>query len=132
MKKLIPMLMIVMSGKSVEACLQHKEVHNKPIQSVIYKSYQAQGMASWYGPGFHGRKTANGERFNRYGLTAAHKTLPLGTKVKVTNKDTKQSIIVRINDRGPYVSGRLIDLSEGAAKSIGLKGIGQVKLASIR
>lgn len=88
------------------------------------------GVASYYGRGFHGRKTANGERFNKHELTAASKTLPLGTKVEVTNKETGESVDVRINDRGPYVKGRTIDLSEGAAKEIGMKrqGVARVEI----
>ncbi|WP_267383963.1 septal ring lytic transglycosylase RlpA family protein [Cyanobacterium sp. uoEpiScrs1] len=82
------------------------------------------GMASWYGPGFHGRLTANGERYNQNGLTAAHKNLPFGTKVRVTNLNNGRSITVRINDRGPYAHGRIIDLSKGAARVIGLMGSG--------
>jgi rare lipoprotein A len=82
------------------------------------------GIASWYGPGFHGRRTANGERFNQNALTAAHKTLPFGTKVKVTNLRNGQSVVVRINDRGPFTRGRVIDLSSAAAKVIGIKGSG--------
>lgn len=88
------------------------------------------GMASWYGPGFHGRRTANGERFNQNALTAAHKTLPFGTKVKVTNLRNGESVVVRINDRGPYAHGRVIDLSAAAARVIGIKssGVGNVAL----
>ncbi|MBK7255497.1 MAG: septal ring lytic transglycosylase RlpA family protein [Ignavibacteria bacterium] len=71
-------------------------------------------MASWYGPGFQGRKTANGERFNTYEMTAAHKTLPFNTLIKVTNLDNGVSTVVRINDRGPFVRGRIIDLSNAA------------------
>ena len=92
------------------------------------------GMASWYGPGFHGRRTANGERFNQNALTAAHKHLPFGTKVKVTNLRTGQSVVVRINDRGPFIRGRVIDLSAGAAKKIGVhsSGVAPVALDIIR
>ncbi len=82
------------------------------------------GMASWYGPGFHGRLTANGERYNQNGLTAAHKSLPFGTRVRVTNLNNGRSITVRINDRGPYARGRIIDLSKGAARIIGLMNSG--------
>jgi rare lipoprotein A len=82
------------------------------------------GVASWYGPGFHGHSTANGEKFNKYDFTAAHRTLPFGTKVRVTNTRTGRSVIVRINDRGPYSGGRIIDLSYGAAKAIGLHNSG--------
>ncbi|WP_279483859.1 septal ring lytic transglycosylase RlpA family protein [Aureimonas sp. SK2] len=86
------------------------------------------GPASWYGPRFHGRKTANGERFNQNALTAAHKSLPFGTKVRVTCRDSGKSVIVRINDRGPYHGGRVIDLSRAAASKIGIDGVGRVKL----
>jgi rare lipoprotein A len=80
------------------------------------------GWASWYGKQHQGRTTASGERFSRKQLTAAHRSLPLGTKVKVTNLRTKQQVVVKINDRGPYGGGkrRIIDLSEAAAKRVGL------------
>ncbi|WP_232214616.1 septal ring lytic transglycosylase RlpA family protein [Rubidibacter lacunae] len=91
---------------------------------------QLQGVASWYGPGFHGRPTASGERFNSNDLTAAHRSLPFGTKVRVTNTRNGQSVIVRINDRGPFTGGRVIDLSAAAAREIGLvnSGIGPVRI----
>lgn len=78
------------------------------------------GVASYYGKRFHGRRTANGERFDMNGLTAAHKTLPFGSKVRVTNRRNGRSVIVRINDRGPFVRGRTIDLSRRAAEQIGM------------
>jgi len=89
-------------------------------------------VASWYGPGFAGRRTSNGETYNPEGLTAASKTLPLGSHVRVTNPDTGRSVVVRINDRGPFVRGRSLDLSHGAAQRIGLtgKGVGRVQVAS--
>jgi rare lipoprotein A len=90
------------------------------------------GQASFYGAGdgFNGKKTANGETFNKNKLTAAHKTLPFGTIVKVTNLSNGQSVKVRINDRGPFVKGRIIDLSEKAAKKIDMrtKGVADVRL----
>ena len=88
------------------------------------------GIASHYGKGdgLHGKKTANGEKFNTYALTAAHRTLPFGTKVKVTNLDNKKTVIVTINDRGPFVRGRIIDLSKAAAKAIDMTGIEKVSL----
>src|SRR5438132_10602796 len=90
--------------------------------------------ASWYGPGFHGQTTASGETFNQHALTAAHRTLPLGTEAKVTNLETGQSVTVTINDRGPYVQGRQLDLSQAAAKQIGLikKGVAKVKIEAKR
>ena len=95
---------------------------SKPIQT---------GAASWYGPCFQGKRTASGEPFNTNHLTAAHKTLPFGTKVRVTNEQTGKSVVVRINDRGPYAHGRVIDLSKAAAEAVGISGVGQVTLASL-
>lgn len=90
------------------------------------------GHASWYGPGFHGRRAASGERFNQFGMTAAHKTLPFGTLIMVTNTSNGRSCIVRVNDRGPYVAGREIDLSYGAAQAIGMNGVANVRLDVLR
>ncbi|MDP8917577.1 MAG: septal ring lytic transglycosylase RlpA family protein [Pseudomonadota bacterium] len=89
------------------------------------------GRASWYGPGFHGRRTASGETFNTNALTAAHRTLPFGTKVRVVNKTTGKSVIVRINDRGPYAHGRVIDLSKASAQAIGISGVASVTVAQL-
>ncbi|NDJ17312.1 septal ring lytic transglycosylase RlpA family protein [Myxacorys almedinensis] len=88
------------------------------------------GMASWYGPGFDGNRSASGEVFNQNAMTAAHKSLPFGTKVQVTNLDNGKSVVVRINDRGPFSGGRVIDLSAGAARILGLiqSGVAPVKL----
>jgi len=86
------------------------------------------GRASWYGPKFHGQRTASGEVFNQWAKTAAHKSLPLGTRVRVTNLRNGESIVVRINDRGPYVAGRIIDLSRGAARAIGMGGTAPVRV----
>ena len=91
------------------------------------KSYQS-GVASWYGGYFHGRTTANGEKYDMWAMTAAHKTLPFGTRVKVTNTSNGDSTVVRINDRGPFVAGRVIDLSKAAANDIGMGGLAKVKL----
>jgi rare lipoprotein A len=89
------------------------------------------GRASWYGPGFHGRRTASGETFNTNELTAAHRTLPFGTRVRVVNKKTGKSVVVRINDRGPYAHGRVIDLSRASAQAIGILGVGSVDVAQL-
>ena len=86
------------------------------------------GIASWYGPGFHGKRTANGEIFNRNELTAAHKTLQMPSMVRVTNLDNGKSIIVRVNDRGPFSDNRIIDLSEKAASVIGMKNAGTARV----
>jgi len=86
------------------------------------------GKASWYGPGFHGKKSASGETFNQNAMTAAHKSLPFGTVVKVVDQRTDKSIEVRINDRGPYISGRIIDLSKAAATKLGMMQAGTAKV----
>ena len=83
------------------------------------------GGASWYG---HGSRTASGERFNPGGMTAAHRSLPFGTRVKVVHRGTGRSVVVRINDRGPFVRGRIIDLSRGASRALGMGGVAQVAL----
>ena len=93
--------------------------------------YEATGTASWYGDELRGRKTANGEAFNPDGLTAAHRTLPMQSYVEVTALDTGRTVIVRINDRGPYHGNRLIDLSHGAARRLGLVGNG-ARLVRVR
>lgn len=118
----------------------YKYLHKKPVSKkkpkpykVLGKYYQPlahskgfsqKGHASWYGKKFHGKKTANGEIYNMYGITAAHKTLPLGTYVRVYNLKNGKTLDLRINDRGPFVRGRIIDLSYGAAKKLGVIGPG--------
>ena len=82
------------------------------------------GQASWYGQAHHGKKTASGEVYDRMQLTAAHRTLPMGTRVRVTNVDNGRSVVVRINDRGPFKAGRVIDLSQAAARELGALGDG--------
>ncbi len=84
------------------------------------------GTASWYGPGFHGNRTSSGEIYDQYDLTAAHQTLPLGTRVAVTNLSNGREVDVRINDRGPFVKGRSLDLSYAAARSLGAIGPGTI------
>ena len=96
--------------------------------------YYEVGIASWYGPGFQGNRTANGEIYDMNGISAAHKTLPFGTIVRVVDLDTGKNIVVRINDRGPFIAGRIIDLSKGAAEKLGIvdKGIAHVGLRIVR
>lgn len=93
-------------------------------------NYEEVGMASWYGDAFNGRPTSTGERFNMHELTAAHKTLPLPGLVEVTNLENGRRVVVRINDRGPFVDGRIIDLSRGAAQELGMisQGVGRVRV----
>ncbi len=136
---------ITISSKAVASSLNDQEIEN--VNTFILKEQQISpiktptqvskngvknytGKASWYGPGFHGRRTASGQTFNQNDLTAAHRSLPFGTKVKVTNLRNGRSTVVRINDRGPFTGGRIIDLSAAAARAIGLynSGVGSVRL----
>ncbi len=87
-----------------------------------------EGIASWYGPGFNGKRTSNGEIYNMYAMTAAHRTLPFGTRVRVLDLENGRSVVVRINDRGPFVAGRIIDLSKAAAQVIHMDGTALVRL----
>ncbi|SDV48619.1 septal ring lytic transglycosylase RlpA family protein [Chitinasiproducens palmae] len=91
-------------------------------------NFEQTGKASWYGRGFHGRMTANGERFDMYALTAAHRSLPMSSYVRVTNESNQKSIIVKINDRGPFHGSRIIDLSYGAARALNLRGVQRVSI----
>ena len=91
-------------------------------------SYNETGIASWYGPGFHKERTANGEVFNQEEVTAAHKTLPMPSLVRVTNLDNGRSIVVRVNDRGPFVAGRIIDMSHRSAQLLGFDRVGTAKV----
>ncbi|HTQ14603.1 MAG TPA: septal ring lytic transglycosylase RlpA family protein [Rhizomicrobium sp.] len=90
--------------------------------------YDETGIASWYGPDFYGRRTANGELYDAGALTAAHRTLPMPVNVRVTNLDNGRSLVVRVNDRGPYAKGRIIDVSEHAAELLGFKGRGTARV----
>ncbi len=104
-------------------------IHGKkyvPIANA--RGFIQQGVASWYGKKFHGRKTSNGETYNMYAMTAAHKTLPMGTWVLVENLENHRKIKVRVNDRGPFVRGRIIDLSYSGAKKLGMVGPGTAKV----
>jgi rare lipoprotein A len=92
----------------------------------------ATGMASFYGPGFHGRRKANGERFDQNAMTAAHRTYPFGTRVRVTNLGNGRSVDVRVTDRGPFIRGRIIDVSLGAARHLGFVGQGVARVSVAR
>ena len=100
--------------------------------SGSFSEYSEEGIASWYGPGFNGRKTASGERFDTRELTAAHKTLPFNTLLKVTNLENGKSTIVRVNDRGPYARGRIIDLSLAAKNEIEMGGLAKVRIEIVQ
>ena len=95
-------------------------------QGIDPDGYRAEGKASYYGARHHGRKTASGERFDQHALTAAHRSLPFGSRVRVTNLRNDRSVVVRINDRGPYARGRIIDLSKRAAEQLDMLRAGVV------
>lgn len=102
-----------------------------PLQTS--RGYDEVGLASWYGSDFHGRKTANGQTYNMYGVSAAHKTLPLGSRVRVTNLENDRSVVLTVNDRGPFVNERILDLSYGAAKKLGTveRGVAKVRVTAL-
>lgn len=104
------------------------------VDRLTAPSVRLASQASWYGPGFHGRRTASGQVFNQHALTAAHRSLPFGTRVKVTNLNNGRSVVVAITDDGPHVSGRVIDLSMAAAERIGMisSGTAPVRLEVLR
>ena len=108
-----------------KATMRPYTIHGKRYYPSVVKTGEVfHGRASWYGPKFHGKLTSNGETYNMYDMTAAHKTLPMNTIVRVTNKSNGRSTIVRINDRGPFVDNRIIDLSKKAASNINMIGAG--------
>lgn len=91
-------------------------------------------VASWYGPKYHGRRTASGEVYDMHGLSAAHRTLPFGTRLRVTSLSSRRSVVVKVNDRGPFIDGRELDLSYGAAKAIGMveEGVARVRIERVQ
>jgi rare lipoprotein A len=95
-------------------------------------TYDKTGVASWYGPGFHGNRTANGEKYDKYDLTAAHPTLPMPSLVRVTNLDNGKSLVVRVNDRGPFAENRIIDLSKRSAQLLGITGLAKVRVQFLK
>lgn len=99
------------------------------VASNTVRKFSQTGMASWYGRQFHGRKTASGETFDMNGLTAAHRSLPLNCYIRVTNKTNGKSIVVKVNDRGPFHGNRVLDLSYGAAKQLGITNAGTAKVS---
>ncbi len=114
----LPVLALLLSGCSTSPFGGGESGHD----------YRAEGKASYYGAKHHGKRTASGERFNQHALTAAHRTLPFGTRVKVTNLNNDRSVVVRINDRGPHIRGRIIDLSREAADRLGMLRAGVVRV----
>ena len=99
------------------------------VASNTVRKFSQTGMASWYGRQFHGSKTASGETFDMNALTAAHRSLPLNCYIRVTNKDNGKSVVVKVNDRGPFHGNRVLDLSYGAAKRLGITNAGTAKVS---
>jgi rare lipoprotein A len=113
---LLPLFLV--SGCGTSSSIRHAPASGYPV------GYVERGMASWYGPGFHGKKTANGEIFDTHQLTAAHRTLPLGSVVQVRSLTSGRTVTVRVNDRGPFAKNRILDLSEAGARALGMVGNG--------
>jgi rare lipoprotein A len=113
---------------------QSKQMPSEKTSASDQPIHKEVGNASWYGPGLNGQETANGETFDQSKLTAAHPTLPMGTKAKVTNLENGKKVEVKINDRGPFVGNRVLDVSEGAAKKLDMKedGTTQVKIETVK
>ncbi len=133
----LPILGLLLTNSCTKSKLEDRYTPPTKPYKVMGKWYQPRrdsygfrqiGLASWYGDEFHGRKTANGEIYDMYAMTAAHKTLPFNTYVKVKNLENGQKQDVRINDRGPFVRGRIIDLSYAAANKLGIVGPGTAKV----
>ena len=114
----------------ISGCAFQGELKNP--EQVGKTTWSERGLASWYGPGFYGRKTANGELYYGKEMTAAHRTLPFNSRVEVIRRDNGKAIIVRINDRGPRIKGCIIDLSRAAAEKLGLSGIAKVKIRLVK
>jgi rare lipoprotein A len=116
----------------VQAGAVQSAAKSLPKKSARTKHWYEVGIASWYGTQFQGHRTAAGERFDMNTMTCAHPTLPMGTWLRVTNLRNRRIAFVRVNDRGPVVDGRIVDLSYAAAQAVGLVGVGKVKLESVR
>lgn len=114
--------------KTLEQSAPVKTLEEAPVKTLEKSAVIGEGMASYYGAELAGNRTASGERFNPGAMTAAHRTLPMGAKVRVTNKSNGKSVIVRINDRGPFAKGRIIDVSRGAAEKISMVRSGTARV----
>ena len=120
-------LLLLLCIMFLSSCASTPHVDHIPEQRGTYV------LTSWYGHKFHGKLTASGERFDMYAMTCAHRTLQFGTKLRVTNTENNKSVVVTVNDRGPFIHGRDLDLSYGAAKKIGIikQGVERVKIELI-
>jgi rare lipoprotein A len=129
----VPVLLISCSSAVRYTSSNISGKNSQEINSSVSGSFSQTGLASYYADKFDGRTTANGEIFSQNKFTAAHKTLPFGTKLKVTNIKNGKSVVVTVNDRGPYADGRIIDLSKAAAAELGMlnSGVAEVKIETI-
>lgn len=129
----LPLLSGACAGKGSPRALPAHAVKSVRNLEPIAEAPSETGTASYYGKGFHGRKTANGERFNMKAMTAAHRTLPLGTIVRVENLENHHFAVLKVNDRGPFIKGRILDVSQGAAKVLGFvrQGVTEVKVTPL-
>jgi rare lipoprotein A len=123
-KKLFPFLILLAMG-----CASSKEGMYRPYEPGRGISYREVGLASWYGEEYHGRKTANGEVYDMYAMTAAHRTLPFNLRVRVTNLENGKKAEFRINDRGPFIPGRIIDVSKSGARELGILDSGTARVS---
>jgi rare lipoprotein A len=124
----MPALRTIASAVCAVVCLSGFTIDASQARNAKNERFAQTGVASWYGPGFHGRKTASGEPFDQNRLTAAHRSLPLDSVVKVTNLENGKSVEVEINARGPYAKGRVIDLSRAAARHLDMTDDGTAKV----
>lgn len=121
-----PLLIALIAATLLSGCFKNPNYSSQSTHHHYRVNDQEKGLASWYGKRFNHKRTSSGERFNMNGYTAAHKYLPLQSKIEVTNLRNGRSVVVRINDRGPFVPHRIVDLSYGAAKKIGMLGHGTI------
>jgi rare lipoprotein A len=122
-------LVVVALGFPASASSTDKPSETQPVKT--FKHWIETGKASWYGLNFQGRKTANGESYDMNLMTCAHRSLPLGSWVRVTNLKNRRAVVVRVNDRGPALDDRIVDLSYAAAQAVGLRGVGKVRIDSM-
>ena len=128
-RRLRPAAAVIAAALVVGGC----SVATAPLSPAQAADYDRTGKASWYGQRYHGRTTASGERFDMNAMTAAHRSLPFGTRVRVTNLANRRSVVLTINDRGPYAGGRIIDVSRRAAEILGMvrKGVVRVRVHAV-
>lgn len=127
-------LSILYMGCTASPKFRRDEIKRPSVKWELPNEPYQVGMASYYGKKFHGRPTSSGEIFDMYGMTAAHNSLPLGSQIQVTHLGNHRSVIVTVNDRGPFVEGRILDLSYGAAKKLGMieEGVAEVRIDVFR